>query len=61
MDPNKFFAERFTRSRVKYWEIIADNLSEARLEFGLDCSLVSRRSPAEQPEELKRRYQREPT
>jgi len=29
-DPNKFFAEqRFTRSCMKNWEIIADNLSKA--------------------------------
>jgi hypothetical protein len=35
MDPNKFFAEqRFTRSRVKYWEITADNLSNAGWSWG---------------------------
>src|SRR5262249_5407417 len=38
MDPNKFFAEqRFTRSCMKHWEIIADNLSKA----GWHCGCIS--------------------
>src|SRR5262249_12554621 len=42
MDPNKFFAEqRFTRSRVRFWEIIADNLKKAGWSYGyvsaMDC------------------------
>jgi hypothetical protein len=35
MDPNKFFAEqRFTRSRVKSWEIIAENVRKAGWSWG---------------------------
>jgi len=40
MDPNKFLAEkRFTRSRVKDWEIIADNLSKAGWSWGCVSAL----------------------
>jgi hypothetical protein len=42
MDPNNFFAEkRYTRSRVKYWEIIADNLSKAGWSWGCVSALDS--------------------
>jgi hypothetical protein len=42
MDPNKFFAEqRFTRSRVKNWEFIADIIKKAGWSWGclsaVDC------------------------
>jgi hypothetical protein len=38
MDPNKFSAEQcFTRSRVKSWEIIANNLRKA----GWNCGSIS--------------------
>jgi hypothetical protein len=42
MDPKKFFAEqRFTRSHVKNWEIIADNLSKAGWSWGCVSALTS--------------------
>jgi hypothetical protein len=43
MDPNEFFAEqRFTRSCMKHWEIIANNLSKAGWSWGCVSAVDSR-------------------